>query len=458
MQIKRLTVDATPRIIPIGKLRKGGEKPANGVGKELDYWRYTSDTHPESVVAFNEIFGDKPKAIRVYLPFQSVDDNFMSAMEAYTASRLQHRCDGEYVVLQYDQKTKSYDQPEYGKVKCPGSCKEVGRLQVILPDLWLKGFPGIVTVETHSQFDIMRLYAQLNAWYSGKDAKGMLRGDLSGTEMILFRYPEMIPTPSHGRQKKYLVGLKLSHEYIQAQIHLMEQQKAAFLLNAGIELLGDGSIDADYTIDEDTGEIIDELPAVIQPDEVKLSARDDYEMHILPAEPTKPKTEAPKPTNGKSRINSKPKQFTDSQRGMFHALATQLYPTAALWEKFRPILVDYITEGRTKSSNEFSGEEMAKAIDSLTAKQEAIQDPAQLDKHLAKLLPHLGDNTNVEAWRTAVQNNLELVPLTMIKAMCTIKELDSDPDSDKNRQALVNAKQVYAQEIGAAVEQGELKF
>ena len=100
MPIKSLQNATAPALPRLGKLRKGGQKPARGLGQDLTYFRFTAeDGNPEVEAAFREIYGDEPAMLRVYLPYADVASNFESWMEQWGGGeRLLHRCDGEYCV------------------------------------------------------------------------------------------------------------------------------------------------------------------------------------------------------------------------------------------------------------------------------------------------------------------------------------------------------------------------
>jgi len=144
MPIKGLTTrnDITPRFRTLGKLRKGGEKTPKGYGPDLNHFRFTSDV-PEIVEAFTAIYGEQPRAVNVYLPYETTEQNFATWKELWAASGLQHRCDGETMQIWLGKDGKYHRDPQ----PCPGGCDEVGRLEVIIPELIAAGFIGTVTLE-----------------------------------------------------------------------------------------------------------------------------------------------------------------------------------------------------------------------------------------------------------------------------------------------------------------------
>lgn len=221
--IKRLVRDASfPKI---GVIRKGGKKEVKTItkngqskeietyGKDLTYFRFDTDD-ARAAAHFRAAYGDEPNAINVYLPFQTTEANFSCWQEAYLAGGLQHRCDGETCVIWYDAKTHKYSQEPK---PCPGGCKEVGRLTVIIPELQRLAY---VTAETHSIHDIMRLTENLQAVES-------LRGDLRGIPFVLKRTPVEISTPSgdgkRARREKWLLSIEVDPAWAALQLEGMRQ-------------------------------------------------------------------------------------------------------------------------------------------------------------------------------------------------------------------------------------------
>ena len=201
-------------------MRKGAEKVSDRrPGTDLDHFRFTSD-RPEVEEAFREAYGDKPVLINCYLLHPTVEGNFECWKEAWSAGGLQHRCDGEVCVLWLKPDGTYTQEPR----PCPGGCKEVGRLSVIIPELVMAGFVGAVTVETHSKHDIMSIQASLQA-------AALQRVDnqngLKGIHWVLRRQPEMVSAPAVGkeaekggrvRRQKWLISLEPAAEWMQVQI------------------------------------------------------------------------------------------------------------------------------------------------------------------------------------------------------------------------------------------------
>jgi len=218
MPIKGLTTrnDITPRFRTLGKLRKGGEKTPKGYGPDLNHFRFTSDV-PEIVEAFTAIYGEQPRAVNVYLPYETTEQNFATWKELWAASGLQHRCDGETMQIWLGKDGKYHRDPQ----PCPGGCDEVGRLEVIIPELIAAGFIGTVTLETHSLNDMIAITQVL------LKAEELSGGDLRRVQFTLRRVPERISVPGWGdnkgkrqRVEKWLVKIEPSVDWAQAQMAL----------------------------------------------------------------------------------------------------------------------------------------------------------------------------------------------------------------------------------------------
>jgi hypothetical protein len=220
-----------PRLPRLGKLRKGGEKPESGKqpGADLDYFRFTSD-NPEIVAAFQEAYGEKPAAIPVYLPYPTPEENFETWKEAWKAGGMQHRCDGKTMQVWLGDDGKYHREPK----PCAGGCDEIGRLELILPQLWLAGHVGYVTLETHSINDLISISEALEDTYLKRLDAG---ADLIGLEFILRRVPEKISTPAgsnggRARREKWLVKLEPSASWVRLQLEA-KKGDAAMMLGSG---------------------------------------------------------------------------------------------------------------------------------------------------------------------------------------------------------------------------------
>lgn len=240
MPIRGLTDNTAPRFPRLGKLRKGDERPEAGnmPGKELPYWRFTSE-NPEIEAAFVKSYGDKPTELEVFLPYVALDDNWQTWQEEWAAGGLQHRCNGQFCVVWLEGNSYVQDPTMSLHQRCPGGCKQVGRLSVVLIPLVRCGFWGHVTMETHSIHDLLSIQGTLNAVAGVRD-------NLQEIPFMLRRVEREISTPDpKGKRvlrKKYMVELVLLAEWARAQLLAAED----------IPLL-----EEEETVDEETGEIVD---------------------------------------------------------------------------------------------------------------------------------------------------------------------------------------------------------
>jgi len=233
----------------IGVLRKGDVKPTNGnrPGKDLTYFRFTSEDS-EALSDFYQAYTEleDQRRINIFLPHKTADENMDAWMEQWVAGGLVHRCDGKVTRLWRTDDGSYSDEPK----PCPGGCKQVGRLSVIIPEL---GRFATVTVLTTSIHDIINLTRQLKSYVS-------IRGDLRGIPFVLTRTPKLVSTPGNDgkrvRREKWLLSIEANPEWAKRQL-LADEHEAMPELPDTIESPGYSMI----------GETID-LPAnIIAPDE-----------------------------------------------------------------------------------------------------------------------------------------------------------------------------------------------
>ncbi|BBG58084.1 hypothetical protein [uncultured phage] len=212
MPIKSLTTRQA-RFPLLGKIRKGGEKKENPKkpgtlisGDDLEYFRIDSDIQGISE-KFTAIYGKEPKQLDCLLPFPHTDQVFPCWMEQWSdkdlkTSGLIIRCDEERQVI-YQQAGKMVatnpipckklqQNPDGSYQGC--KCKQVGRLQIVLPKL---GELGYFEVETHSKWDIIGLTEQLLAIETSA-------GSLIGIPFLLERGSRELsyPLPDGTRKRK----------------------------------------------------------------------------------------------------------------------------------------------------------------------------------------------------------------------------------------------------------------
>lgn len=256
MPIHGLTDAARPAFPMLGKLRKGAAKiDERKPGQDLSYFRFTSD-RPQIEEAFRQAYGAEPRELNVYLPYAKIEDNLSAWKEEWVASGLKHRCDGETCVvwLQDDGTYSREPRP------CPGKCKPVGRLSLILPELLTAGYVGYVTLETHGVHDLLALQGSLLA---AAEARG--KEDMRGIGFIVRRVEQEISTPDivNGQRtgkrltrKKWLVKLEPAASWVAAQLEAA-RVSALPQLAAPVETLALAGPDWD-SIDAEAEEVEDE--------------------------------------------------------------------------------------------------------------------------------------------------------------------------------------------------------
>ena len=206
MPIKGLT-DRNAGFPQIGVLRKGAPKAEKGPGRDLEHFRFDADDR-EAAAAFAAIYGDEPRTVRVYVPYATTDENFEAWREDWIASSLKHRCDGQSCVRWLTGNGSYSTEP----IPCPGGCKQVGRLKVIIPELRRMAFVTVLTTSIH---DIMEIHANLAALESA-------RGDLRGIPLIVRRVPREISTPGADgkrvRRQKWLINIEAQPDWVELQL------------------------------------------------------------------------------------------------------------------------------------------------------------------------------------------------------------------------------------------------
>ncbi len=312
--IRGLTDNALPALLRLGILHKGGAKVkktkvVNGqqkeyfvVGPDLDTFRFTS-SRPEVQAAFEACFGPMPAMLHVYLLHPTPEGNFSAWKEKHVAGGMVHRCDGETMVLWRGPGGKMSREPKpcpyAGRVmtdeekRADPPCKEVGRLEVLIPELVKAGFTGTVTVETHSINDIVSIQSCLLA-------AGEVRGndplELRGIPFVLRREKRLISTPGGGggraKSEKSLIVLEPASDWMQLRMEMARQQTMA-------EPAMEKPAEEAAVVDETTGEIMDgDFEEAEEDEEVEeLEAGEPTPATPQPA-PQPQSQPTPKPANG----------------------------------------------------------------------------------------------------------------------------------------------------------------
>lgn len=218
MSIKGLTTNraALPHI---GELRKGAPKAERGPGRDLKHFRFTSN-ESGLVEIFEQHYGKEPTDIHVFLAYRTTEENFPTWQEHWKGGGLVHRCDGETCTDWLGQDGKLHRSTDANLRQppppCPGECKPVGRLNVIIPEL---DRLALVTALTTSVYDIAQIHQNLSAYES-------LRGDLRGIPFILKRRPQMISVNRDGRRsrmEKHLLSIECAPRYVAIELTAMER-------------------------------------------------------------------------------------------------------------------------------------------------------------------------------------------------------------------------------------------
>jgi hypothetical protein len=264
----------TPRPGVLGKLRKGGAKRTktnnNGKSYEIfgeDLKHFRLDAEQDLVAALEAEYGPQPNRIVVCLPYAKASENFDAWMEEYNAAKLVHRCNGEYI-HEWDKATGELTNTgrpcpyAAGKerTKSEPGCKQVGRLSVVIPTLITRASRfGLVTVETHSIHDIVRI-SQALAYY-----EMLSGGDLRGVSFILSRKPEMVTTQDGPRREKWLINIEPAQEWVARRLE--DSRRMALAGPAVMAALPAPSFADDDDDDEMTtieGEVVDTTTGEIQ--------------------------------------------------------------------------------------------------------------------------------------------------------------------------------------------------
>lgn len=209
----------------IGHLRKGDPKPDRGPGRDLDCFRFTSDS-PAVLAAFKAAYGNGTEyasELRVYLPYARLQANWDYWFETWGGKKLRYRCDGRNWVKWLLPDGNAYSREAKpcpicaGKMRpAQGEHKPTGRLALILPELLRAGHAGVVLLTTTAWSDI---YSLNSCFLAVEEQRTDGRAsDYRGIEFILRRELRDIPTREHGVQHKYVVVLETVAEWIQAQI------------------------------------------------------------------------------------------------------------------------------------------------------------------------------------------------------------------------------------------------
>lgn len=232
--------DRPSRLPRIGTIHKGAPKPERGPGRDLNYFRLSSEDS-DLMMAWESAFGDKPTSFPVYLAYDDPDNSFDTSREEFVAGGLIHRCDGETCQIRLiDGKNYSrepapcpYAQTKYTDPR-ERPCKPIGKLRVIVPELRRI---GVLELGTHSLHDIISLSSNISLYALLARQAGR---PLSGIPFILSRREREISTPSgttgRARRKVSLVSLDIDPRWAAVQLASRERDLALESANTPLQL------------------------------------------------------------------------------------------------------------------------------------------------------------------------------------------------------------------------------
>ena len=277
MPIKRIQDELENELVRarlplLGLVTKGAKKKVRGrngkeieVPTDLEYFRFVvkgaRNEAEEKIILqkLEEVFGPRPKAITIIFPYAEPDSVFEAWQEEWgSGSGLKHRCDGEHVVLWYDEKTRRYirnPKDENGNpMKCPGNCSPIGRLHFIIPHL---GRYAEWVLTTTSIYDIATLTKQLHHYYQ-------VLGNLTRVAFLLKRTKRQVHFYDKDGVRRSKDSWLLDLEIDPVSLHtLMANQLEENTLRAleqqrALPVFDEDVVEAEIVVDEETGEILEE--------------------------------------------------------------------------------------------------------------------------------------------------------------------------------------------------------
>lgn len=258
----------------IGKIKKGTrEERTTQAGKkymkpiDLDYFRVIIDEREtDAIEAFRLQYGDQPRELNIFFPFNRPDKFWDAWLKAFTASRQWAVSDGEYMQYMLDPQTAEpcivngkdvvtgERVPHIEKPKGLNGVdlewKASGKLNVIIPELERAAY---LTFYTSSVYDILHISAQLKA------ITEFTNGQLAGIPFLLKRRPQTISVPKGKnttdkiKVEKWLVDLELHPAYVKAK--MIEYKRIAmpdvpYQLVANVDVEGEGFDEDEITPDD----------------------------------------------------------------------------------------------------------------------------------------------------------------------------------------------------------------
>jgi len=245
----------------LGRIAKGA-KDDRDRPVDLDHFRFVPDVQgdeaEEVLETLRRVYGDRPTVIRAILPHVDPDVVFEAWCEEWGAGGLKHRCDGDNVVLYYDAKAQVYVQPA-SPMPCPGGCRPVGRLHLIIPEL---NRLATWTLTTSSVNDIIHISRTL------RHAAQALEG-IGGLPRVVFQV-RRVPRPVYYTNKRGQRVRRMSH-LVQVEIDPVSVARAMTAL-AGQETVAAlyGAASPQALVDTGAGPDALDIPAP----EVEVDVKD----------------------------------------------------------------------------------------------------------------------------------------------------------------------------------------
>ena len=157
----------------IGVIRKGAEHTDNKQRlQDLDHFRVVFEdqyTRPENDARpiFINLYGEKPQVLRnAYLAAENANSAFTYWLEYHNTNTLLKRCDGEEIVLWYDDETHAHSTQRMDCTCDPNprqrECGYSGKMDIVLPEFnHAFGVSGKFTILTTSEYDCYALRAAM---------------------------------------------------------------------------------------------------------------------------------------------------------------------------------------------------------------------------------------------------------------------------------------------------------
>lgn len=276
---RAVDIDGLTNIGPVfrevGKIKLGAPQPdpvpQGWHPSDLDYFRF--DTQDEEAAArFREEYGEKPRRLRVYLPFRTWRENFETFQEYRTKTITHHICNGRQVFARWDPRSKRLlweGDPGFEPGPCPflddtetprdKRCKPTGFLKVVVAGL---GRLGYCSLSTHSVHAIKNIAGMLQA-VENMQGNRRARDLLQGIPFVLYRSKTSITRPDErsetGRARidKWLVFLEPDVAWQNVALNAIER--------AALPAPDEATAEIEDELDDDHPDGDDEQPALAAP-------------------------------------------------------------------------------------------------------------------------------------------------------------------------------------------------